>query len=233
MTLPIAILAGGLATRLYPMTTTIPKSMIMVAGRPFIEWQLDYLKQQGIQRVILCVGHLGEQIQSYLGSGERYGLELVFSFDGPSLLGTGGALKRALPLLGDVFFVLYGDSYLPISFRSLEEEFHHQEQPALMTIIKNKNRWDVSNVCFESGVLREYNKQVPNVKMDYIDYGLSILSASMLTNYPVDEPFDLAQVYHSCSLQGDIRGHEVFSRFYEIGTPQGWQETTNFLSKAQ
>ncbi len=203
--------------------------MIEVAGKPFIEWQLDYLKNQGIQRVVLCLGHLGEQIQAYLGTGEQYGLELLFSFDGSSMLGTGGALRRALPLLGDVFFVLYGDSYLPISFRELDDVFFHQKQPALMTVFKNTNQRDASNVWFENGILLEYNKHVPRPEMNYIDYGLSIISTPMLSDYPTGEPFDLADFYHTCSLQGSLLGYEVFSRFYEIGTPQGWQETTLYL----
>ncbi len=231
MKLPVAILAGGLATRLYPMTKAIPKALLDVAGKPFIEWQLNYLKNQGVQRVVLCLGYLGEQIQAYLGAGERYGLELLFSLDGSSPLGTGGALKRALPLLGDAFFVLYGDSYLPISFHELEHVFYHQKPPVLMTVFKNKNQWDQSNVCFENGVLLEYNKQHPNPKMDYIDYGLSIISTPMLNDYPDGTLFDLATFYHKCSLQGVLHGHEVFSRFYEIGTPTGLHETTHFLSK--
>lgn len=230
MTLPVALLAGGLATRLRPLTTTIPKSLIRVAGKPFIDWQLDYLKNQGIQQVVLCVGYLGEQIQDYLGTGERYGLELLFSFDDSMLLGTGGALKRAAPLLGKAFFVLYGDSYLSISLQKLEEVFHQQDRPALMTVFKNNNQWDTSNVWFENNILLEYNKYEPSAKMNYIDYGLSIISTSMLADYPVDEPLDLANIYHSYSLQRAIQGHEVFSKFYEIGTPDGLCETINFLS---
>ena len=169
MMLPVVILAGGLATRLYPMTKNTPKALIEVAGKPFIDWQLNYLKSQGIQRVVLCVGHLGEQIQSYLGSGARYGLELLFSFDGPLPLGTGGALKQALPLLDEAFFVLYGDAYLPISFQDVSDVFHNQKQRALMTIFKNTNQWDTSNVCFKHGQLLEYNKHKPKPTMEYID----------------------------------------------------------------
>ncbi len=233
MTLPVAILAGGLATRLHPLTITVPKALIEVAGRPFIEWQLKYLKNQGIQRVVLCLGYLNEQIQAYLGTGEQYGLELLYSLDGASPLGTGGALKRALPLLGEAFFVLYGDSYLPISFQELENAFYHHKQPALMTVFKNKNQWDTSNVWFKDGILLEYNKHSPRIEMNYIDYGLSILSPIMLSDYTKDKPFDLATIYHNASLRGTMLGHEVFSRFYEIGTPQGLNEATIFFSKGQ
>lgn len=229
MTLPVAILAGGLATRLHPITKTIPKSLIEVAGRPFIEWQLDYLQHQGIQRVVLCLGYLGEQITTYLGAHKRHDLELLFSFDGTSQLGTGGALKRALPLLGNAFFVLYGDSYLPISCKKLEDVFYQQEQHALMTVFKNTNQWGSSNVWFENGILLEYNKHVKNTKMNHIDYGLGVIPTAMLNDYCVDGPFDLAHFYHHCSRQNTLLGYEVFSRFYEIGTLQGLFETNLFL----
>lgn len=229
MTLPVAILAGGFAMRLFPLTQTIPKSLVEVAGKPFIEWQLAYLKQQGIQRVILCVGHLGEQIQAYLGTGERYGLELLFSSDGSSPQGTGGALKKALPLLGDVFFVLYGDTYLSASFPTIENRFYRQKHPLLMTLYKNASRWDTSNVLFENGRLLSYNKKAPSANMSHIDYGLSVLSASSVSDYPVDGPFDLADFFHHYSLEEKILGHEVFSRFYEIGTLEGLKETSRFL----
>jgi N-acetyl-alpha-D-muramate 1-phosphate uridylyltransferase len=233
MTFPVALLAGGLATRLGDLTQTLPKSLIEVAGKPFIDWQLDYLNNQGLKRVILCLGHLGEQIQAYLGNGDRYGLELSYSWDGPTRLGTGGALKRALPMLGDTFFVLYGDSYLPISFLELADAFHQQPFPILMTVFKNTNQWDTSNVWLENGILLEYNKQVPHTKMNHIDYGLSIISAQHFKDYPNEVPFDLDSVYHTYSLQGTLRAHEVYSRFYEIGTPQGWRDTTLFLSQGR
>ena len=229
MTLAVAILAGGLATRLGSVTKTIPKALLAVAGKPFIEWQLDYLKNQGIQRVVLCVGHLGEQIQTHLEAHKPDGLELLFSFDGLSRLGTGGALKQALPLLGNPFFVLYGDTYLPISFQKLESVFYQQERPVLMTVFKNNNPRSTSNVWFKNGVLLEYNKQEPRHEMDYIDYGVSIISAPILTHYPLNGAFDLACFYHHCSLQGALLGHEVFVPFYEIGTTEGWQETAGFL----
>ena len=155
--LPVAILAGGLATRLRPITQTIPKALIEVAGKPFIHHQLDYLKKQGIEQVVLCIGYLGEMIQEVVGDGSTFGLRVIYSPDGPVLLGTGGALRQALPMLGEDFFVLYGDSYLPVDFRAVQEAYLASHQPALMTVLKNGDRWDKSNVLFDQGRLVEYN----------------------------------------------------------------------------
>jgi N-acetyl-alpha-D-muramate 1-phosphate uridylyltransferase len=229
--LSVAILAGGLATRLRPITETIPKALVEVADRPFIEWQLDYLYQQGVRHVVLCISYLGEQIEEVIGDGQRFGLKVDYSYDGDRLLGTGGALRKALPLLGDAFFVFYGDSYLPIRFADVEESFLIQNQPALMTVLENGDRWDRSNVLFSDGKLVEYNKHSPTENMAYIDYGLGVLSADVLLAYPENEPFDLAEVYHRLSLDGQLAGYEVFERFYEIGSLEGLKETEEYLTR--
>jgi MurNAc alpha-1-phosphate uridylyltransferase len=231
--LPIAILSGGLATRLHPLTERIPKALVAVAGRPFVTWQLEYLRKQGASRVVLCVGYLGEQIEAEVGDGSAYGLEVRYSWDGPKLLGTGGALRRALPLLGDRFFVFYGDSYLPVDFRAVERSFLESGRPALMTVLQNHDRWDKSNVLFQQGRIEEYNKQSPRPEMRHIDYGLGILSASLIADRPPDSVFDLAEVYHGLSLRGELAGFEVFERFYEIGSPTGLQETDEFLTRGK
>lgn len=229
--LPVAILAGGLAKRLRPITETIPKALVEVAGRPFIEWQLDYLHSQGVEHVVLCLGYLGEQVEELIGDGQRFGLKVDYSYDGDRLLGTGGALRKALPILGDAFFVFYGDSYLPIGFGDIEACFRAQGQPALMTVLKNGDRWDRSNVLYSKGKLLEYNKHAPSEAMAYIDYGLGVLSADVLLTYLEDQPFDLAEVYHSLSLDGRLVGYEVFERFYEIGSFEGLKETEQYLTK--
>jgi N-acetyl-alpha-D-muramate 1-phosphate uridylyltransferase len=230
MTLPVAILAGGLATRLRPVTETIPKSMVDVAGQPFIERQLHYLRQQGIQRVVLCLGHLGAQVEAFVGDGHDFGLNVEYAWDGPTLLGTGGALRRALPKLGDAFFVFYGDSYLPVDFGAVETAFSAAGRPALMTVLHNDNRWDRSNVDFEAGLIIEYNKRVARPEMTYIDYGLSALRASILLPYAVDVTFDLGDVFHRLSLARQLAGFEVRERFYEIGSHQGLRDTIDHFS---
>ena len=231
MSLPVAILAGGLATRLRPITQKIPKSLVDVAGKPFVVRQLEYLRQQGINRVVLCLGYLGEQVEAVVGDGSAFGLEVRYSWDGPRLLGTGGALRQALPLLGEQFFVFYGDSYLPIDFRAVERYFLAIDKPALMTVLKNGDRWDKSNVLLRDGRIVEYNKRTPRPEMAHIDYGLGVLSASVLENSPVNVPFDLADIYYELSLQGLLAGHEVFERFYEIGSHKGLVETIEYFKK--
>ena len=225
----VVILAGGLATRLRPMTEFIPKALILVAGKPFICHQLDYLKKQGVTSVVLCVGHLGERIQEVVADGTEWGVDVKYSFDGDTLLGTGGAIKKALPLLGRSFFVLYGDSYLPINFRNVQNRFISCAKSGLLTILKNENKWDKSNVEFFDGTLLEYNKFVPSAKMCHIDYGLSVLSSAVLEGYPDSKPFDLANIYHELSRKSQLCGLEVFDRFYEIGSYKGILETEEYL----
>jgi len=229
---PVAILAGGLATRLRPITETIPKALVDVAGKPFIVRQLNYLREQGISHVVLCIGYLGDMVREVVGSGESFGLKVSYSEDGPNLLGTGGALVKAIPLLGDDFFVLYGDSFLPVNFSAVQEAFEKSKQPALMTVLKNQNQWDKSNVLFVGGRLLEYNKHAPRAEMTYIDYGLGVISASLLMQRPVGQSFDLADVYQDLSLQGQLAGLKVHERFYEIGSHTGLKETEEyFLTK--
>lgn len=233
MSLPVAILAGGIATRLRPITQTIPKSLVDVAGKPFIIRQLDYLRQQGIASVVLCVGHLGQQVKEVVGDGLAFGIGVKYSWDGPRLLGTGGALRRALPLLGNQFFVFYGDSYLPIDFRAVERDYFARGKPALMTVLRNSDQWDRSNVAFRDGNIIEYNKREPSAEMDHIDYGLGVLAASTLANAPANKRIDLADIYHDLSLQGLLAGHEVFNRFYEIGSHTGLKDTVKYFEHSQ
>jgi len=227
--LPVAILAGGLATRLYPITLTIPKSLVKVAGKPFIFYQLKYLRQQGIKKVDLCTGHLGEMIKSYVGDGSKFDLKILYSLDGNKLLGTGGAIKKALPLLGDKFFVLYGDTFLPIKFDLIEKDFLSSNKLCLITVLKNNDKWDKSNIFFENNLLIKYNKKNPSIKMEYIDYGLSAVSASIFDSYSNGIFFDLSNVYETLSTKKQLKGFEVYERFYEIGTPNSLLETEKYL----
>ena len=229
MKLPVAILAGGLAMRLRPITETIPKALVDVAGTPFILRQLDYLRRQGVGRVVLCAGFLGEQIEAVVGDGSALGLSVSYSQDWPQLMGTGGALKQALPLLDSQFLVLYGDSYLPIDFASIEREFLASGKPALMTVQRNADQWDKSNVLFRDNFIVEYNKRAPTPDMRHIDYGLGALSAQVLADEGTTGPFDLADVYHRLSVSGQLAGYEVHERFYEIGSHQGLAEAADYF----
>jgi N-acetyl-alpha-D-muramate 1-phosphate uridylyltransferase len=229
MKLPVAILAGGLATRLHPITETIPKALVDVAGTPFILRQLDYLRRQGVSRVVLCVGFLGERIEAVVGNGADRGLSVSYSQDWPMLMGTGGALKQALPLLDTRFLVLYGDSYLPIDFAAVEREFLAGGKPALMTVQRNADRWDKSNVLFEDNVIVEYNKRTPTPDMRHIDYGLGAMSAQVLADEATTGSFDLADIYHRLSISGQLAGYEVHERFYEIGSHKGLAEAAEYF----
>lgn len=230
--IPVIILAGGLATRLRPITSTIPKAMVPVAGEPFIIHQLRLLHAQGFRRIILSVGYLGEQIQEYLGSGAHLGLEIHYVFDGPQLLGTGGALRRILPMLQTEFWVLYGDSYLEIDYSKIYRYFLHHQPQGLMTVLHNNNQWDSSNVIYENNSLIAYNKRNYDPRMAYIDYGASILHPQALNRIPENIPFDLSDLYSELVAERNMIGYEVFQRFYEIGSPQGLQEAeAYFLQK--
>lgn len=229
--LPVAILAGGLATRLRPITETIPKTLVPVAGEPFLAHQLRLLHRHGFRRAVLCVGHMGERIRDGFGDGAAHGFKLEYSFDGPKLLGTGGAIRRALPRLGEAFAVLYGDSYLPMDYAAAVEAFVRGGQPGLMTVFHNQGQWDTSNVVFADGTIRCYDKKTLTSEMQHIDYGLGILRADALAVYPDDEPFDLADVYRDLSRAGRLAGYEVRHRFYEIGSHQGLSELDALLRR--
>jgi NDP-sugar pyrophosphorylase family protein len=226
---PTAILAGGLATRLGSLTENMPKSLVQVSGKPFLAHQLTLLRKQGIERVVLCVGHLSEMIRDQFGDGANFGIALEYSFDGPRPVGTGGALRKALPILGDNFFVLYGDSYLPIDFAPVASAFCQSGKAGLMTVFRNENRWDTSNVRFENGRILEYSKGQQTSQMHHIDYGLSIFSSRAFATMP--EVFDLSDLMVRLLAKGELAAHEVDQRFYEIGSPTGLVELENFLTK--
>jgi NDP-sugar pyrophosphorylase family protein len=226
---PVAILAGGLATRMRPVTETIPKALLPVADEPFIVHQLRLLRREGVDRVVLCVGHLGEMVREFVGDGRRFDLDVAYSFDGDRLLGTGGAVTRALPLLGDAFFVLYGDSYLDITLAPVLRAFRQSRMPGLMTVFRNEGRWDTSNVLFDGIQVMRYDKRAPSPEMLYIDYGLSILTRDALGRWNAESHFDLAEVYATLAAEGQLAGYQATRRFYEIGTPNGLSELDAYL----
>jgi NDP-sugar pyrophosphorylase family protein len=226
---PLALLAGGLSTRLRPITATTPKSLVPVAGEPFIAHQLRLLVGQGIREVVICCGFLGEQIEDYVRDGAAFGCSVHYSHDGSPLKGTGGAIKNALPKLGDHFFVMYGDSYLPIEFRPVYEMFLCHGASGLMTVFHNENRWDTSNVDFRDCRIRSYDKVNITPQMQYIDYGLGILKPAAFKRWGDGEAFDLSMVYRDLVETGQLSGFEVKQRFYEIGTPSGLRETDELL----
>jgi MurNAc alpha-1-phosphate uridylyltransferase len=232
MTLGVAaaILAGGLATRLRPLTETIPKSLIDVNGEPFIAHQLRLLRENQVERVVLCVGHLGEKIQEVIGDGTHFNLEVEYSFDGPKLIGTAGALKAALPLLPDEFLVLYGDSYLDFDYQAAWRSFQASHKLSLMTLFANEGRWENSNVEYDGVSIIAYDKQHATQSMRHIDYGLGIFKSEAFAGIPAHQPYDLARLYQDMLKQNQLAAFEVHNRFYEIGSISGLQETRQYIA---
>jgi NDP-sugar pyrophosphorylase family protein len=225
---PIAVLAGGVASRMMPLTRLVPKSLLAVAGEPFIAHQLRLFRREGVAKVVLCVGHLSEEIEAFVGDGRAFGVEVAYSHDGSTRLGTGGAVRKALPLLGDEFMVIYGDSYLDIEFRPVMAAFRASGKLGLMTVLHNRGRWDTSNIEFTAGRIVAHSKR-PTERMAHIDFGLSVLSREALAGHPSDSAFDLSEVYGELVEAGQLAGYEVTRRFYEIGSHAGLQETADYI----
>jgi NDP-sugar pyrophosphorylase family protein len=226
---PLALLAGGLGTRLGSLAAQTPKALVEVAGKPFLAYQLELLASQGIREIVICCGHLGDAIHAFAGDGHAFGCRIQYSHDGPELLGTGGAIRKALPLLGSEFWVMYGDTYLTAQFAAVLDTFRKEGKFACMAVLRNSNRWDTSNVEFMNGTLIRYSKQQRTPSMQYIDYGLSLFSAEAFRNWSGTRAFDLSQMQEQLTEQGEMAACEVHDRFYEIGTPSALHETEIFL----
>jgi MurNAc alpha-1-phosphate uridylyltransferase len=228
--LPVAILSGGLATRLRPATESMPKALMLINGEPFIAHQLRLLSSAGVDRVVMCVGYLGEMIQEFAGDGRRFGLRVSYSSDGPNPRGTAGAVRNALPILGEEeFLVLYGDSYLPCDYQAVERAFVRSGQPGLMTVFRNRNQWEISNVEFAAGQIAAYDKRTPAAAMEYVDYGLSAFHASAFSAAG-DQAADLTTVFQELIGRHALAGLEVKERFYEVGSWEGIRELQAYLS---
>lgn len=224
---PILILAGGLATRLRPITELIPKALVQVNGTPFIDLQLARLKTHGFKNIIISAGYLGEQLEAHTNK-NNHGLTIKYSHDGPELLGTGGAVKKALQLIEGAFFITYGDSYLDVNYLKMQRAFEKCKLTALMAVYKNNNQWDKSNAQFNNTSV-VYNKLSPSKYMQYIDYGVSILTQEALSYAP--SKCDLSDILSDLSYNGQLGGYEAQNRFFEIGTHHGLKELEEELKK--
>jgi len=233
MILPVVVLAGGLATRLRPITEKIPKSIVTVNDVPFVLHQLKLFQQNGIDRVHFCLGHLGEMVKAVIDDSPfATTMSITYSFDGEKLLGTGGAIKKALPFLPDLFFVTYGDSYLDVDYKRIESQFVEsaKDPVGLMTVYKNSNKYDTSNVIYENEKIVLYSKKQSLAKMEYIDYGLGIVRNKHFSGYPDNTCFDLSEIYENLSLKGELMGYEIPNRFYEIGSLNGIEDLSKYLN---
>ena len=226
----LLILAGGLATRLKPLSFKLPKSLIDINGKPFIHYQLKYIQDQGIEKVTLCIGYKGEMIKNYVGNGNNWGLDVTYSSDWPNLLGTGGAIQKALPFVSEDFFVLYGDSFLPINYLEILSYYRKKRLNNLITIYKNKNLFDKSNIIFDGNKILLYDKVNLNKEMNYIDYGLSILNKTLFKDIKINQNFDLGELFKTLSYSNKLNGIEIKKRFYEIGSFKGIEDTSEFFN---
>jgi MurNAc alpha-1-phosphate uridylyltransferase len=225
---PVCLLAGGLGTRLGQTVRDTPKPLLAVAGEPFLMHQLRLLARYGAERVVLCVGYLGELIERRIGV-RQFDIEITYSYDGPSPIGTLGAVRKALPALGGEFLILYGDTYLRVDYEAVARAWRQSGLPALMTVLRNQGQWDVSNVVFDGRRVTSYDKHAPVPEMSWIDYGLGGLRAETIDLLPADAD-DLADLYHELARRGELFGFAATERFYEIGTHDALAETDAFLA---
>ncbi|NQT72506.1 MAG: NTP transferase domain-containing protein [Chloroflexi bacterium] len=226
----VAILAGGLATRLGSLTKEQPKSLVRILDRPFLAYQLQNAVRSGVNDVVMCVGHLGDQIENHFGDGHQYEVNIQYSYDGDKLLGTAGSLKKAETLLEDPFFVMYGDSYLALDFKAIMADFTAHNKQAMMVVYKNFDQYDRSNCVVENNCIKCYSKTETIEDMVYIDYGASILRKSTLDFVPQDEVFSLQQLFSVLVNDQQMLAYETKERFYEIGSPMGLNEFHEYMT---
>jgi len=222
LTRQAVVLAGGLATRMRPLTLTVPKSMLPVAGRPFVDWQLEKLASCGFSEVLMCIAHLGEQIEAHVGDGARFGLHVVYSSEGETLLGTAGALRKALDLLAPAFLVTYGDSYLPFDYAApLDMLEASSDCDAVMSVYPNRGQWDASNVQTDGVWVQRYEKGGKDPALDHIDYGALAMRRSLVADLPLGAPSGLEAIQTRLAREGRLRACVASERFFEIGSPAG------------
>lgn len=228
---PLVILAGGMATRLGNIAKDKPKCLVSVAGKPFINWQLEYARNQGISNVFICSGWLGNKVNNHVNSLNYQNLNIKVISDGNKLLGTGGAINNILSMLPDNFFVLYGDTYLPIDFKKVQDYYDANIDPNnnLMTVYKNNSELDKSNIIYKNGVIIKYNKKDFDMNMQYIDYGLGIMSKKSFSLYGEKDYFDLSDMYEYLVNNKILHPYLVTERFYEIGTPESLAESEKYF----
>jgi mannose-1-phosphate guanylyltransferase len=226
----VVILAGGLGTRMLPLTESTPKPMLPVAGRPFLQHQLELVSHHGLRRVLLLVGHLGEQIRDHFGDGQRFGCEIQYSFE-RTPLGTGGALKLAESQLENEFIVLNGDTYLDLSYAQLSHRFLAEGREALIAAYcgrAGEPQVPADTVARNLGVdssgnVWAYRKKEP-VGLTHVDAGVIALRKSVLTRIPVGASCSLEErIYPQLIREGQMRAWITQEPFIDMGTSEGLQ----------
>lgn len=225
----MVILCGGLATRLGSLSKTIPKSMMLIDGKPFLEYQIENLKKNSIKDIILCVGHLSEKIESYFGDGNKFDIDIKYSYDGEKLLGPMGAVKNAESLLDDIFFIMYGDSYLSLDFKKVHSFFINESKLGLMVVYKNYDKFDKSNLIVKNNIVSVYGENNRTKEMIYIDYGTSILRKKSLELIPKNTYFSTGQFFIKLIEKNELLAYEADKRFYHIGNPESLRELRNYI----
>ena len=225
----MVIICGGLGTRLVHLTKYTPKSMIQIEGKPFLEYQIEYLKKQSITDILLCVGHLSEKIEEYFGNGQRFGVNLKYSFEKEKLLGQIGAVKNAEPLLEDPFFIMYGDSYLTLDLHKVYNFFMQHDKPALMVVYQNHDKYDKSNIIIQDNMVTGYGEKQRTRDMIYIDYGTSILRKKVLKYVPKDTPYSTEEFFTDLIKKQELMAFESEKRFYHVGDPESLEDFRNYI----
>lgn len=230
MNLPVAIIAGGLATRLHPLTLDTPKALIPIHGQPFIKWQLELLARRGVQYVVLCLGFHASKIVDFVGDGRKFGLRVNYSIE-KTPLGTAGALKKAEKLLGENFGILYGDSYLPLNYLLVFEKFKFLKKSVLMAVYRNNDRYDSSNVLLKQSGSVTYSKNTKLSIMRHIDSGFSVLNIKALESIKIGDYSDLSDIFETLSKDGQVNGFEIKNRFFEVGSLGGINDLEAYLRR--
>ncbi len=230
MKYPVIILAGGKGKRIKKLTAKKPKPLVKILNKPFIEYQIDLLRKQKVKKLIISIGYRGDEIINFIKNKNYKDIDISFFKDGIKPLGTGGALKKISKKIQGTFIVLYGDSFLPISIKNIEKKFIKSKQDVLLTIYKNNNRFDKSNIKIVNKKIF-YNKFINDSDMKYIDYGLSIIKSKIIKNFTSNKKFDLSDLIYKLCLDRKIAYSIVKKRFYEIGSYKGIKDFKKYIRK--
>lgn len=230
---PIIVLSGGLGSRLGSLTIDLPKALVKVNGRPFIDWQLNLLKEAGYKDVLLCLGHKSQQIMDYVGNGKKFSLKVNYSHDGETPLGTGGAVIKGIRKIGWDCAVIYGDSFLPIDFGLVEHAFQNTSMSALMTVIRKELVLEEGNLNYDNGVVTSYSKSSNSLNYGHVDFGLSYFKFDAIHNFQLGTPWDLSKLFQSLTKTGKLQGYEVETPYFEVGSTKGITRLESYLQRKE
>lgn len=227
-------MAGGLATRLRPLTNDIPKSLILIQGKPFLQYQIELLTRYDIKDIVLCVAYMGKKIEDYFGDGNKFGVKITYSYEKNKLLGTGGALKLVEPYLNENFFLLWGDSYVRLNYKEMHD-FHLKNTndfDVTIAIFYNIRNYDKSNIIYERGRIKKYEKNSKD-EMKYIDAGIMVFNKKILKRIPSGKVFQIEDLFHKLAKEEKLKPFLIKKRYYEIGSLKGLNQFKKFVKRNQ